>query len=63
MGNISKDIKAFIFDLDGTLIDTERIYRMYWPKAVAQMGYEMSDEQYLSLRSLGRPFAPLRFKE
>lgn len=58
-----KNCKAFIFDLDGTLIDTERIYRIMWPKAVKQMGYEMTDEMYLSLRSLGRPFAPARFKK
>lgn len=59
----SNRIKAFIFDLDGTLIDTERIYRMLWPKAVEQMGYTLSDEMYLSLRSLGRPYAPKRFEE
>ncbi len=51
------DIKAVIFDLDGTLIDTERIYRIAWPKAVEKMGYSMEDEDYLSMRSLGRPFA------
>lgn len=56
-------IKAFIFDLDGTLIDTEKIYRIIWPKTIAQMGYEMTDEMYLELRSLGRPFAPRKFKE
>lgn len=56
-------IKAVIFDLDGTLIDTEKIYRKLWPVAVKEMGYEMTDEMYLSLRSLGRPFAPLKFKE
>lgn len=56
-------IKAFIFDLDGTLIDTEKIYRIVWPEAVKRMGFEFSDERYLSLRSLGRPFAPARFRE
>lgn len=56
-------VKAFIFDLDGTLIDTEKIYRQVWPKAMAQLGHVFTEEQYLSLRSLGRPFAPLRFKE
>lgn len=58
-----RDIKAFIFDLDGTLIDTEKIYRVIWPKAAATMGYTFTDEMYLALRSLGRPFAPLKFKE
>ena len=55
--------KAFIFDLDGTLIDTEKLYRKYWPMALADYGYELSDERALMLRSLGRPFAPVQFKE
>ena len=41
-------IKAVIFDMDGTLIDTEKYYRIFWPKALAHFGYEMSDEQALS---------------
>lgn len=58
-----KNIKAVIFDLDGTLIDTEMIYRQIWPKACSDLGFKMTDEMYLSLRSLGRPFAPAKFKE
>ena len=54
---------AFIFDLDGTLIDTEKLYRKYWPMALRDYGYELSDERALKLRSLGRPFAPAQFKE
>lgn len=56
-------IKAVIFDLDGTLIDTEKIYRVIWPQAMASLGYEFTDQHYLPLRSLGRPFAPRKFKE
>lgn len=52
-----------IFDMDGTLIDTEKYYRIFWPKALAEFGYHMTDEQALSMRSLGRPFAPARLKE
>ncbi len=55
-------IRAVIFDLDGTLIDTEKYYRVCWPASLAEFGYHMSDEQTLSLRSLGRPFAPARLK-
>ncbi len=55
-------IQAVIFDLDGTLIDTEKYYRIYWPKALREFGYELTDEQALQLRSLGRPFAPRQFK-
>ncbi len=54
---------AFIFDLDGTLIDTEKLYRKYWPMALRDYGYELSDERALKLRSLGRPFAPRQFKD
>lgn len=56
-------IHAVIFDLDGTLIDTEKYYRICWPRAVEHFGYTMTDEQALSLRSLGRPYAPERFRE
>lgn len=56
-------IDTIIFDMDGTLIDTEKYFRKCWPQALAAFGYEMSDEQALSLRSLGRPFAPVRLKE
>ncbi len=57
------EIKAVLFDLDGTLIDTEKYYQIIWPKAVEHFGYKMTREQTLQLRSLGRPFAPERFKE
>lgn len=60
---MNKEIKAVIFDMDGTLIDTEKHYRRFWPMALAEFGYEMTDEQALSMRSLGRPFAPARLKE
>lgn len=56
-------IRIVFFDMDGTLIDTEKYFRRFWPKAAAAFGYEMSDGQALSMRSLGRPFAPAQLKE
>ena len=56
-------IQAVIFDMDGTLIDTEKYYRVCWPKALAAFGYHMTDEQVLAMRSLGRPFAIAQLKE
>lgn len=57
------DVKAVLFDLDGTLIDTEKIYQQVWPRTVEHFGFHMTKEQVLKLRSLGRPFAPEQFKE
>lgn len=56
-------MQAVIFDMDGTLLDTEKYYRIFWPKALAAFGYMMTDEQALTMRSLGRPFAIDQFKQ
>ena len=45
-----------MFDLDGTIIDTEKYYRLNWQKAFAHFGYKITDEQGLGLRSLGNPY-------
>lgn len=50
--------KTVIFDLDGTLIDTEKYFKVFWRQAAAEYGYTMSEEQALQLRSLGKPYAP-----
>ena len=54
---------TLIFDLDGTLIDTEKYFKRFWREAAAAFGYTMSEEQALTLRSLGRPFAPALLQE
>lgn len=63
MNKAENRIKAVIFDLDGTILDTEKYFRKCWPAAFEHFGYSMSDRQALTLRSLGRPFAPEILKE
>lgn len=57
------DIRAVIFDLDGTLTDTEKFYQKAWPEALEHFGYKCEPWMPLELRSLGRPYAPEKFKE
>ena len=49
-------IETILFDMDGTLLDTEKIYQHYWRKAAKELGYTMTVEQGLRFRSLGHPF-------
>ena len=48
---------------DGTLLDTEKYYIMFWPKALEHFGYQVTREKVLTLRSLGRPYAPEHLKK
>lgn len=54
--NVNKNIKAVMFDMDGTLIDTEKYYKSYWIDAMKEYGYNMTYDQYLDVRELGHPF-------
>lgn len=44
--------KAIIFDVDGTLLDTERIYMDAWVKAGALFGYTVTDEALMKTRAV-----------
>ena len=49
-----EESKILFFDLDGTLIDTEKLYFRFWKEAARFYGYELRDEDALSLRSTER---------
>lgn len=51
-----KQACTIFFDMDGTILDTEKYYRRYWREAALDCGYPMTDEQALAMRSLGRPY-------
>lgn len=44
--------KAIFLDVDGVLVDSEKIFNKFWREAASVEGYEMSFEQALELRSL-----------
>ncbi len=50
-------IKGVIFDLDGLILDTEKLYQRFWRKAAADLGYNMSQDTALALRSLDKNLA------
>lgn len=45
-------MKAVIFDVDGTLLDTEQIYMQAWKDAAAELGYEITDELLRKTRAI-----------
>ena len=51
------ELKAVIFDLDGLILDTEKLYQRFWREAAAECGYAMSRETVLALRSLDKTLA------
>lgn len=45
-------IRGVLFDMDGVVLDTEKMYARFWREAAAALGYTMSYEQALGMRSL-----------
>ena len=45
-------IRAVVFDLDGTLLDTEKLYKRFWLEAAHRLGYPMREEHALMIRSM-----------
>ncbi len=50
--NLNRRIKGVLFDMDGLLLDTERLYVNNWIKASKEFGYLMTFQETLGLRSL-----------
>lgn len=53
----TKPIQGVLFDLDGVILDTEKLYSRFWRKACGFYGFNMSFEQSLQMRSLNHKAA------
>ncbi len=49
MNKITKPFSAFIFDMDGILLDSESIYKQVYMTIGKQLGFEISEEIYLQI--------------
>jgi HAD superfamily hydrolase (TIGR01509 family) len=59
----SHGIDAVIFDCDGTLVDSEPLARDAWDRALAGLGYTVSDDEYAGLVGLPYPRVHAYFAE
>ncbi len=55
-------LKGAIFDMDGVLIDTEKLYLRFWKEAAAEFGYDMRDEHVFAVRSMARKYSIPKLK-
>lgn len=49
-----RPIRGVLFDMDGLVLDSEVLYTRFWREAAAALGYPMTVEQSLGMRSLGK---------
>ena len=48
----SAPVMGVLFDMDGVVLDTEKLYARFWAEAAQTLGYPMTYEQALGMRSL-----------
>ncbi len=54
-GGLPRPVRAVVFDMDGTLLDTEPLYAEAFHDALGEFGFEMCDEAYAGLVGVPSP--------
>lgn len=54
---MGRKIKGAIFDMDGLMLDTEKLLVRFWKEAAKEFGYNMTDENVFEIRSLSRKYS------
>ena len=56
-------IRGILFDMDGLVLDSEALYNRFWREAACSLGYPMTHEQALGMRSLNRDLGQAKLCE
>ena len=48
----ARPVRGVLFDMDGVVLDSEILYTRFWREATEELGYPMTHEQALGMRSL-----------
>ena len=59
----SRPIRGVLFDLDGLVLDTEKLYSRFWMEACHFYGFPMTYEQSLGMRALNSQRGEAKLKE
>ena len=57
-----RPIRGVLFDMDGLVMDTEKLYSRFWREACAHFGFTMSYEQSIAMRALNAQLAEATLK-
>ena len=56
-------VKGVLFDMDGVILDTEKLYTRFWCEAAQALGFPMTHEMALGMRSLSHAVGERQLKE
>lgn len=59
----ARAVRGVLFDMDGVVLDTEKLYARFWREAAQEQGYTMSYEQALGMRSLNNEAGQAKLEE